>query len=470
MGRPTDWSPLALTNDPVPGDPVRVRQEAAHLAGMANQITQEISALRKIASAPEGELKGQYASKIRSAASDVASKLGDVEGRFQKVSSALGQWVTDLEQAQAQSVQALDQAEGPYGQMRSLQAQTVPSGSNLTAQQHQQVQSHNTAVQRAQGELDAAKALLARAVSFRDSQASRYAAIINKAIDDRVKDSWWQSHVLDSGLMQWVDQHADTLSKIADVLGWIATAVAILALFIPGLNILAFALLGALLLIHTLLAVDGKGSWLSVGLDVLSIVTLGMGMWAARGLVAAKDVAQGALEGGSTELGSAAWRAAASDSKAVMSAAGKVFANDALRGTADWSAAQADMSAAVKGLWAAKNAAISDASDLAGAAGKIGKAGEIFKPSVVESYLSGGEEAAKIQQFFVKAGARFSDFQPLTKAIAQGMSKFNLGQRLFLGTSATDYLNHIMGGSPVVGWSGVSWFNNATTYAFGSGW
>ena len=128
------------------------------------------------------------------------------------------------------------------------------------------------------------------------------------------------------------------------------------------------------------------------------------------------------------------------------------------------------MSAAMKGLWAAKKAAISDASDLASAAGKIGKAGDVFKPSVVESYLSGGEEAAKIQQLFVKAGGRFPGFQPLTKVIAQGMSKFNLGQRLFLGTSATDYLNHIMGGAPVVGWSGFSWYNNATTYALGTGW
>ncbi|HYZ55268.1 MAG TPA: hypothetical protein VE733_17450 [Streptosporangiaceae bacterium] len=455
MGRPADWTPLGLDSDPVPGDPAAIGRESAYLASVATTISQEIAALQKIAAGgADGALKGQYATKIHSAASDLASKLGDVVGRYQKVSSALSQWAPDLEQAQAQSVTALDDAEAPY---RTISQQVaLPSGSNLTPQQKQQIQDYHTAMNRAQQQLDAAKALLAKAVSFRDNRASHYAGLIRSAIDDRVKDSWWQSHILDNGLMQWVDQHADALTKIADVLGWIATAVAIIALFIPGLNILAFALLGALLLIHTLLAADGKGSWLSVVLDIVSIVTLGMGLAAARGLSTAEQTAQGVLKGGADELGSQAWTNMATATKAVRSAAGKVFANDALRGTQEWTNAQSMASTAMKAMWGAKNSAIRDATQLAQAE---------FKPGFVQSYLAGGQEAAGIRQFFTKAAARFPGYKPLADAIAQGMPEFNLGQRLFLGSSGVDYTNHILGGSPVIGWSGFDWYNNATTIA-----
>jgi hypothetical protein len=67
-------------------------------------------------------------------------------------------------------VQALDQAEVPYKQLN--QTVILPSGSNLTAQQQQAIQNYHTAVNKAQNELDAAKALLAKATTLRDNSAS----------------------------------------------------------------------------------------------------------------------------------------------------------------------------------------------------------------------------------------------------------------------------------------------------------
>ena len=50
MARPSgdQWKPLGLTVDPVPGDSGRISQEAAHLATVARQITDQVAALRKI--------------------------------------------------------------------------------------------------------------------------------------------------------------------------------------------------------------------------------------------------------------------------------------------------------------------------------------------------------------------------------------------------------------------------------------
>jgi hypothetical protein len=46
-------------------------------------------------------------------------------------------------------------------------------------------------MRRAQDELDAARALLGRAISLRDTQAAYYRAKIDDASHDGLTDSWW---------------------------------------------------------------------------------------------------------------------------------------------------------------------------------------------------------------------------------------------------------------------------------------
>ncbi|HEY4703519.1 MAG TPA: hypothetical protein VIH64_16605, partial [Streptosporangiaceae bacterium] len=123
MGRPPgyQWEPLGLDTDPVPGDPTAVSQEAAHLADVAKTISDQITALRKIGDGGADEvLKGHYADKIRSSANGLAGQLGKIVGRYQKASSALNDYVPDLEHAQSMSLTALDEAAGPASQLSSL--------------------------------------------------------------------------------------------------------------------------------------------------------------------------------------------------------------------------------------------------------------------------------------------------------------------------------------------------------------
>lgn len=291
MGRPPgyQWEPLGLDTDPVPGDPVRVGQESSYLATVANQISGQVAALRKIgAGGADGALKGQYADKIHSSANDLADQLDKVVGRYQKVSSALNGWIPDLEQAQSMSIQALNQAEGPHRKLN--QAVVLPSGSNLTAQQKQDVQDYQNSMRQAQGELDAAKALLNKATALRDNSASYHAGQINKAIDDGVKDSWWDS------FKNWVGQYAWLIRDACTVLEVIATILAIAALFIPGVNIVAallwigFGLTALALVGRVMLAATGNGSWFDVALDAFALLTFGVGKAAAGAL---KAVAEG---------------------------------------------------------------------------------------------------------------------------------------------------------------------------------
>jgi hypothetical protein len=280
MARPADWTPLGLSADPVPGDPERVSQEAAHLSRMATTLTDQIAALRKIAAGgADSVLVGQYAEKIRLSAADLAGQLGKVVGRYQKVSSALSQWVPDLEQAQARSATALTEAEGPY---RTLQIKPgFPASGTLTPAQQQEKQHYDRSQQREQSGLDAAKAMLAKAVSFRDERASHWAAVVNSAIDDGVKDSFW-----DGVAGAWDDfagfigRYTWLIKDICTVLEIAATVLAYIALCATGIGWLlaaAFLIMGVALAGRFLLAATGQGSWLEVAMDAFALLTLGIG-------------------------------------------------------------------------------------------------------------------------------------------------------------------------------------------------
>lgn len=290
MGRPTDWTPLGCDSDPVPGDPAQISQEAAHLSTVARQISDQVAALRKIAGG--GVEVGKHAEKIRSSSSDLADQLDKVVGRYQKVSAALTQWVPDLEQAQSQSITALNEAEAPYKKLSTTVV--LPSGSHLTAQQKQDITNYHNSMNQAQQQLDDAKALLAKAVGFRDDRASHYASAINSAIDDGVKDSWWDS------FKNWVSHYAWLIKDICTGLEIAATVLAVLALIFTGVGwivLLGIGLTALALIGRSMLAATGNGSWFDVGVDAFALLTFGVGELAGKMLSTLSDNAVGLAKG-----------------------------------------------------------------------------------------------------------------------------------------------------------------------------
>jgi hypothetical protein len=288
MARPTDWSPLA-GSDPVPGDPGRISQEAAHLSSVAGQIHDQVGQLRAIASGQSVE-KGLHVDKLKSASADVANSLDKVIGRYQKTSDALGAWVPELEYAQNLSLKALTMAQDAAGRQRANRPATYPSGYTETAQDKQNDQQRANALNQANADLAAARQMLDRATSHRDQKGSETRNKIENAIQDGVTDSWWEStfgNAWDS-FSNWVTEHADLIKKIADIASLIATICGILSLLVGWIPIIGQALAVILdtaatiatavsLICHLMLAITGNGSWLDVGLDVLALATLGMG-------------------------------------------------------------------------------------------------------------------------------------------------------------------------------------------------
>ena len=305
MGRPAgyQWQPLGWTEDPVPGDPARISQEAQHLASVAAQITDQVAALKQIAS--DGTEIGQHADTIRSNAGTLATQLDKLVGRYQQVSSILDSWVPDLEQAQAMSIQALNQAEGPYQQLN--QAVALPSGNNMTPAEQQDVQNYHNAMQQAQGQLDDARALLNKAIALRDSAGASHANQINNACNDGMRDhhSFWGSvEGFFTGTWSWVTKNwSQIVGDICTVLEILATIAAIaafiLAQFVPGVDVLVDAIVfGAFLATaaattgRLLLAATGHGSWLDFAMDLFALATFGVGR--AAGMIASRTLLPGA--------------------------------------------------------------------------------------------------------------------------------------------------------------------------------
>lgn len=292
MARPPghQWRPLGLDTDPVPGDPQAVLQEAAHLASLARGIAGQVTALQKIAS--DDTEVGEHAQKIRSTALSLVRSLRAVATRYDRVSAALTGWAGELEQAQALSIRALNQAEAPYAKLAQATAQ--PAAATLTAAQEAEASARRAWIQRAQGELADAEALLARATTLRDDQAAYFAAKISQASDDILTDheSFWDHFA-------WVIK--DVCTGL-EVLATAATVAAfVLAQFVPGVDVVvdtlvagAFVASLAATVGRFILADTHNGSWLDFGLDAFACLTFGEGRFfgsAARSLAARAEAA-----------------------------------------------------------------------------------------------------------------------------------------------------------------------------------
>jgi hypothetical protein len=280
MARPTDWSPLA-GSDPVPGVPQRIAEEAARLSSVAQEIQAQAARLRAIASGHSVE-KGLHVDKLKSASADVADSLDKVIGRYQKTSAALSGWVPELEYAQSQSLKALAAAQDAAAHQKASQPLSYPPGYQETVQDKQNDQARANALNQANNDLAAARQMLDNATSYRDQKAAETANKIESAIHDGVTDSFW-SDLGDffSSIGNWVKNNWVWLVKdICTALEVLATILAIIALFIPGLDIIVLigiALTAVALAGRVALAVTGNGSWLDVGLDALALLTFGAG-------------------------------------------------------------------------------------------------------------------------------------------------------------------------------------------------
>ncbi|WP_405647089.1 putative T7SS-secreted protein [Streptomyces sp. NBC_00019] len=256
--RPRDWQPLA-DSDPIPGDPEEIRDEVKHMRNVASSLRDQARDLRAIKD--DNELKGKYAAKLREESEGLEKHLREVASRYERVHGHLSNWADDLELHQGEADKILAKAKKEQEEVEAEKKKQASSdGRDKSPAPDDPFESYRKQLESLKGD--------------RDNRADYYAGKIGDEIDDIIKDSWWE------GVVDYV--------KVAiDVLSWAATIIGIVALFITPVGwvaMIATVATGLVMAGHLLLAVTGDGSWMDVAMDAFSLVTMGLGTKALKGL------------------------------------------------------------------------------------------------------------------------------------------------------------------------------------------
>jgi hypothetical protein len=152
-----------------------------------------------------------------------------------------------------------------------------------------------------------------------------------------------------------------------------------------------------------------------------------------------------------------------------MRSAGRVF-KTGVKGSAEWEAARVAMSKGAKGMYAAKNTALTSAKELSGIA--------LPKMGALKNLLGGGAEAASLKSFLGQAAERFPDSARIASSIAKGSGAIRLSHGAFAAGVGVDAFDKAAGMTlpylpqvPVIG--GNNFWTDAVTWATagaGSSW
>ena len=297
MTRPQNWSPLA-GSDPIPGDPDRVRDLARKLQSTSRAVKAQSNRLKNLET---GWWKGRAAERFEDKQKKLPPLLDDVSQRYDLVASALDSYYPDLENAQETSLDALTRAKAAEAAIEVAQQGIIAMQQHAFAQ-NALVSTHNAqnptgppaqpapwtgpdwhaALQVAQEDMDAARALLDSAVTVRDEAAGRTAGDIASAIDDGLKNEGGFLGFVKRGAKFLVD--ALPLEELSTILSVVAAVLVVISLFIPGLNLVTAGLIiaGLGLAVDSILLAAGEKSVGEWALSAVGFAFAGVGAVAGR--------------------------------------------------------------------------------------------------------------------------------------------------------------------------------------------
>lgn len=308
MNRPYSWFPLA-GSDPVPGEPGAVRTAGDHYAEVADAIASGARVLREVAEL-DGTVSDAVAA-VRTAAGEVAEQITAAEHRYRTVAAALAGYAAELDQAQEDSLSALTSAQSAQHVIDEASTQIAYASRSLAdATEDDETSFQQVRLRRARASRDAAdigltraREELERAVESRD-RAARVAleAIDGATSGDGLGDGWWEN---------WGRAVTTAVSHVAGAVAAVAGIAALFLGWVPGLGqVLALVSLvaGSVVLVADaiLLKQDG-GSAMNVVLDLVGLLTLGIGRLVSisakassctlRGVVTTRAVSRAARSG-----------------------------------------------------------------------------------------------------------------------------------------------------------------------------
>jgi ElaB/YqjD/DUF883 family membrane-anchored ribosome-binding protein len=292
----------ALGFDPAPGMPSSVHRLVTSLTGVGKQLHDAHATLTRLGKA-EGAWTGEAASAFAKRTGQLPKYLSDGHGSLLDAAHALQTWESKLtdfqtlarryEHEAAAARKALREAEGNPD--LKLAGRTFDTDAELQDAQRRldhAVKRVNDATDELNGIIKKAKELLGHheEAAHAAAEAIRRAAEAapDQSLLDKLKDLL--SDVADKvaelagDLWKWIQDHADTIYKIGDWLGYASAACDVLAVVFSETIVGAVLFEGIGMVLNAgALAFHGvgwaagakKGSWTDIGLDVVGFLPFG---------------------------------------------------------------------------------------------------------------------------------------------------------------------------------------------------
>ncbi|KAA1380505.1 putative T7SS-secreted protein [Aeromicrobium fastidiosum] len=285
------WELVGLESDPVPGDErdVLAVESTYRKRGQALETTR--SALSKLSDLDGWS--GKAAVKFADQADDILEEVGKAERKYERAASALRDYADAVATARTRTEMAVSDAEDAE-RRRATNAENPLAGvDDLSDEQKDADDDRRRRLDRADGDLAAARAAMSRALDDLDAAANRAASRIDSA-----SKSYKDSHL--DNFKGEIRKHAGLLNKIVDVLEKIAIAVAVIV--VVALVVVAVVATGgaaavifgavatyagyaavassALLLAgHSaqMMGETSDASWGDIGMDIVGLATFGAG-------------------------------------------------------------------------------------------------------------------------------------------------------------------------------------------------
>lgn len=280
-----DWQTARYDNKEfTPGDPYEVALLGKRIADTAALIQEQATKLHNLCDGNGWD--SDAGREFQKRTEETVGLLTTSHKRYAAAADALGakvggppaddhtkvDWATALEHAQSLVRTALKKAKAADADGSHAQKQIEQ---HPGPDEHPDKEKLRKQKESADGDLEGAKTDLRHALSYRDTQAGYAKSAIHDAVDnDGLKDPehhWWDS-VGDwiAKIGHWAGVAAAVLGVLALVLSWVPVLGEVLAALALVASVIA-------LVCDTISALDGKGTWLDVGIDAIGVLSFGAG-------------------------------------------------------------------------------------------------------------------------------------------------------------------------------------------------
>ncbi|MGL5811276.1 MAG: putative T7SS-secreted protein [Nocardioides sp.] len=438
MTRPVDWAPLA-GSDPVPGDPGEVARLGRHYRSVAEAIEKAAGNLRRLADSGDA-IESKAVDAFDDKCEEVAEDISRAHERYAGVGDALLGYAPALEQAQADSLRALLDAQAAQEDQHAAQRRG----------EHAATPEEILAAERATSDASAAssraRTLLEGAIADRDRAAQRAADAIDEVRDSGdLNDGWWDN---------WGCKVISAIQKIASTISMVC---GILALAVGWIPIIGQALAGVLgtialitaavsLLCNAVLVAAGDQHWSALVWDAIAVASFGVGRVVGTAARASTNATRGAVRLGA---GQVAARGGGQLSMRGLGLPGSLAGTRAAAARGLQSTGQRASTLSRGNVWASVRSMPADfAGDLRvlGSAGNWPAAGAGLGPAFRGIFTGGGMPALYGQTALVESRQLVRGLDPRVLAhpiAAPAISYTNLTTTVAIGAQAVGNLNDL---------------------------